>query len=224
MLILLLTGCAPQAQPTEDPVSDAPSTPTEDTDSVEDVLVDRLSVNLGIDKSEITVKSEQEVEFSDQCLDIPSPEFDCAQVVTPGRVFILEANEIEYEYRTTTAGDTIQPATLALSWTREGGIAGFCDRLTVYLSGEVYGSNCRSDPNGTSGYFAELLSETEQEQFISWFQKYGKTSLDISDPAGVADRMVSTLVFYGSGTGKPGKAAQQALFDWATKLFQKLNS
>jgi hypothetical protein len=157
-------------------------------------------------------------------LEISLPDTACGQVVTPGYIFILEADGIEYEYHITAVGDLIRPATLALTWTREGGFAGFCDRLTVYLSGEVYGSNCRSEPNETGGYFSDLLSTTQQEQFTSWFLKYGKTSLDVSDPAGVADRMVNTLVFYGSGTGRPGKADQQALFDWANVVFQKLYS
>lgn len=219
LLTILLASCAPQAQPTEDPAA-----PTEGTDSLDDLLVDRLAVNLGIDPGEITVKNESETEFSDLCLEISLADTACAQVVTPGRIFILEADGIEYEYHTTADGDLIRPATLALTWTREGGIAGFCDRLTVYLSGEVYGSNCRSAPNETSGSFAGLLSTAQQEQFNSWFLKYGETSLDVSDPAGVADRMVHTLVFYGAGTRKPGKADQQALFDWAYTVFQKLNA
>jgi len=225
VLTILLVSCAPQAQPTEDPATDVPSAPTTVAgESLTDVLVRRLSMNLDLDASEIAVKSEREVEFGDLCLEISMPDTACAQVVTPGRIFILEADGIEYEYHTTAAGDLIQPATLALTWKREGGIAGFCDRLTVYVSGEVYGSNCRSEPNETSSYFAELLSAVQQKQFTSWFLKYGETSLDVSDPAGVADGMVHTLVLYGTGSGKPGKADQQALFDWANAVFQKLNS
>jgi hypothetical protein len=224
LLVILLGSCASPAQPTEDPADGSPSAPVEDSDSLGEVLIHRLSVNLGIDESGITIRNVREMEFSDLCLEISSPETACAQVVTPGHIFILEANGMEYEYRTTALGDTIRPASLALTWTREGGFAGFCDRLTVFLSGEVYGSNCRSEPNETSSYFSELISTAQQEQFNSWFLKFGETSLDESDPAGVADRMVNTLVFYGTGTGKPRKVEQQALFDWANSVFQKLNS
>lgn len=219
LLPVLLASCAPQAQPTEDLAA-----PTDETNSLDIVLVDRLSVNLDLDPDEITVKSERETQFSDLCLEISLPDTSCAQVVTPGRIFILEADGIEYEYHTNAAGDLIRPATLALTWTREGGFAGFCDRLTVYLSGEVFGSNCRSEPNETSSSFAELLSKAQQDQFNTWFLKYSEIRLDVSDPAGVADRMVNTLVFYGSGTGRPGKADQQVFFDWANAVFQKLYS
>lgn len=223
-IAILLVSCAPQAQPTEAPATDLPSAPTKDADALGDELVHRLSVNLGIDDSGIVVMGVRNVEFGDACLDVPSRETACVQVITPGRVYTLEANGMEYVYHTTEDGDLIQPATLALTWTREGGIAGFCDRLTVFLSGEVYGSNCRSDPNETSGYFARLLTAAQQEQFTTWYLRFGDVDLDISDPKGVADQMIHTLVFHGDGTSKPGRADQQAMFEWAQKLFQKLNS
>lgn len=223
--MMLLAACAPQAQPTEDPATEAPLTqPAEEPGNLGDVLVRRLSENLGLDPGGIVVKTEKETEFSNACLDLVIPEVACAQVITPGRIFILEANGMEYEYHTTSAGETILPATLALIWTREGGIAGFCDRLTVYLSGEVSASNCRSQPNETSGTMAALLAAAQIKGFNAWYLKYGETTLDESDPAGVSDRMTNTLEFFGTGTAKPGRADQQALFDWAKTLFQKLNS
>ena len=30
-----------------------------------------------------------------------------------------------------------------MTWKREGGIAGFCDSMTVYLSGEVHANSCK---------------------------------------------------------------------------------
>jgi len=224
--LLILAACAPQAA-TEEPAS-ATSEPaieeTQDFDSLEDVVVQLLAENLGLEKSGISLKSNKEVEFGDACMDIAFPDVMCAQVVTPGRIIILEANGIEYEYHTSVDGNLIQPASLALTWTRAGGIAGFCDRLTVFLSGEIYGTNCRSQPTETVGSFASLLSASEQQEFNAWFLKFGEVNLDFSDPAGVADGMTNTLVFYGDGSGKPGKADVQALFDWAQSLYQKLYS
>jgi heptaprenylglyceryl phosphate synthase len=69
-----------------------------------------------------------------------------------------------------------------------------------------------------------LLAAAQIKEFNAWYLKYGETTLDESDPAGVSDRMTNTLEFYGTGTAKPGRADQQALFDWAKTLFQKLNS
>ena len=227
LLLMILSACAPAA-PTEIAATTTPESTSEndpDTKAVEEAVVQLLAGNLGLNEKEISVKSNEEVEFSDACMDIAVfSDVTCAQEVTPGRIVVLEANSIEYEYHTSPTGDLIQPATLALTWTREGGIAGFCDQLVVFISGEVYASNCRSQPKETSGNFSELLSAAEQGRFTAWYLKYGESIVDQSDPAGVSDRMTITLEFFGEGTAKPTKTDQQALFDWATKLFQKLNS
>jgi len=225
-VLLILAACAPQAA-TEEPSSATPEPAfeeTQDFDSVEDTVIQILAENLGLEKDKISVKSNEEVKFGDDCLDIAFLGATCTKAATPGRVIILEANGMEYQYHTSVDGDSILPATLALTWTREGGIAGFCDRLTVFLSGEIYGTNCRSQPTETVSSFATLLSASELKQFNSWFLKYGEVNLDFSDPVGVADGMTNTLVFYGNGSGKPSKTDEQALFTWAQNLFQKLHS
>ena len=137
---------------------------------------------------------------------------------------MLEAKGIEYEYHTSADGERIQPATLALTWKREGGIAGFCDSMTVFLSGEIYGDQCRSESDGTMDTFANLFSASDRKQFDAWMTQFGDVTLDASDPKGVSDRMEVTLVLYGLGSGKPNEAQKQTLFTWAQNLFQKLYS
>lgn len=192
--------------------------------AVEEMVIKQLASNLGLNESDISVLSDAAIEFGDACLGVAMQDVLCAQVITPGRIIVLEANGFQYEYHTSVDGDFIQPATFALIWTREGGIAGFCDRLTVFLSGEVYGMNCRSQPKEMASNFATLFSTTEQKQFNSWFLKFGEINLNVSDPAGVSDRMMNTLVFYGGGIGKPNKTDEQALFELAQSLYQKLYS
>lgn len=222
--LLILAACAPQ------PVTDKPASaiPTVDdvqsSDSIEDAVIPLLAENLGLDESDISVKSNEQVDFGDTCMDIAFPDIQCAQALTPGRIIMLEANGIEYEYHASADGHLIQPAMFALIWTREGGIAGFCDRLIVFRSGEIYGTNCRSQPKEMASNVTTLLSAGEQKQFNTWFLKFGEVNLDVSDPVGVADGMLNTLVFYGHGAGKTNKADQQALFEWAQSLYQKLYS
>ena len=194
------------------------------TGSVEEAVIKQLAANLGLKESDITVVSNEIVEFSDSCLGITIQEVKCAQVTTPGRIIILEAKDVQYEYHTSENGTRIQPATLALTWKREGGIAGFCDRLIVFLSGEIYGSQCKSRPDGTTGTFAKLLSASEQRQFNAWMTKFGEVHVDASDPRGVSDRMEVMLDFYGLGSSKPSDTEQQAIFAWVQDLFQKLNA
>ena len=192
--------------------------------SVEEMVIKQLALNLELEESGISVVSNSDVEFADACLGVSMQDVKCAQVVTPGKIIVLEADGIKYEYHVSEDGARVQPATLALTWTREGGIAGFCDRMTVFLSGEVYGNQCRSEPGGTMRTFADLLSAKEQQQFFGWFKKFGQVDLDASDPVGVSDRMEVTLTLSGNGKAMPGKPDQQALFLWAQNLFQKLYS
>jgi hypothetical protein len=194
------------------------------TGSVEETVIKQLAANLGLDENDISVVSNEIVEFSDSCLGIAMQDAKCAQVTTPGRIIMLEAKGVQYEYHTSERGDRIQPATLALTWKREGGIAGFCDRLTIFLSGEIYGSQCKSQPEGTTSTFANLLSASEQKQFNTWMTKFGEMHIDASDPKGVSDRMEVVLDLYGLGSSKPNATEQQAVIAWAQAVFQKLNS
>jgi hypothetical protein len=193
-------------------------------ESMDAQVIKQLASNLGLNESDISIISNSDIEFSDTCLGVAMQHVVCAEAVTPGKIIVLEADAVQYEYHVSNDGTLVQPATLALTWTREGGIAGFCDSLTVFLSGEVYGNQCRSKPNGTMGTFADLLSDTERDQFNAWVKELGQVDLDESDPVGVSDRMEVKLVFYGSGSGALGKTDQQELLLWAQNLYQKLYS
>jgi len=189
--------------------------------SLEDTMIKQLANNLGLNEKDITVVSNAEVEFNDACLGVSMPDVMCAQVITPGRIIVLEADGVQYEYHTSADGIHTVPATLALTWKREGGIAGFCDSLTVFLSGEIYGNQCKTD-DGRMETFASLLSASEQKQFTTWITKYGQVDLDASDPKGVADGMTVLLTLYGSGDSQLSKDDKAALLLWAQDLFQKL--
>lgn len=232
--VLVLTACAsnsPTGQPSfifEQPEELRPTkTPasTEEVtfdDPIQAAVARQLAGNLGLKINEIALVSDTVVEFSDACLGVSMPDVMCAQVITPGRILVFKAGDFEYEYHTNADGNSIVPATLALTWQREGGIAGFCDNLTVYLSGEVYGNHCKSQ-EGRLGTFASLLSPSEQVQFFTWAADYGRLTLDASDPRGVSDQMKVTVDFYGTGQGKPDKSAEAEIFNWAQTLYQKLN-
>lgn len=227
--ILILGACAPVAA-TEAPadVGEQPTSTSEPQDlpqgagPAEETVIKQLAANLGLEESKISVLSNEEVEFSDACLGVAIEGMLCAQVITPGREIVLEANGVQYEYHTSEDGSRVQPATPALVWKREGGIAGFCDMLTVFRSGEVYTSNCKSQADGMMGTFATLLSAQEQRQFNEWMSKFGEAELDASDPAGVADRMIVTLKVVGAGDRATTIAEQQELFKFAENLYKEL--
>jgi hypothetical protein len=232
LLALIVSACA-SAAPTEQPsviierpaATDLPEEPGPEPPSmgpVEEAVVKQLAANLGLQESDVSVLRSEQVEFKDSCLDLLLEDISCAQVITPGYKILLEANDLQYEYRTSEDGSRIQPATLALVWKREGGIAGFCDTLTVFLSGEVFAAKCNAQAEGRMGTFADLLSTQEQVQFNDWTAEFAETKLDASDPKGVADRMEVTLKLFGMGSQPPTQAEQQALFKFAQDLYQEV--
>ena len=166
LFVLVMTACAGEAASTEEPgagQSDPTSVPEDASmDPTEETVVKQLAQNLGLEESDISVLRNEETDFGDACLDVPLEGTMCAQVVTPGRVIVLEANGVQYAYHISEDGSRVQPATLAMVWRREGGIAGFCDILTVFLSGEVYASSCKAQGESVMSTFSELLSAREE--------------------------------------------------------------
>lgn len=233
LLALIVTACASAApterpsiiieRPAETPMPEERPAEQPTAGPAEDAVIKQLAANLRLQESEISVLRSEATEFGDACLGVEMPEVMCAQVVTPGRIIILEADGVQYEYHTSEDGSRVQPATLALTWKRTGGIAGFCDTLTVFLSGEVYASQCKPQAEGRMGTFAEMLSSREQDQFNGWVASFAETRLDASDPKGVSDRMEVTLRFFGTGDKPPSKSEQGALFKFAQDLYQKLS-
>ena len=233
LFILLLTACASEAAPTEEhsDVSEPPTSAPVPTDPgpdatplgpVEETVIKQLAANLDLQESDITVISSEVVEFSDACLGITLEGVMCAQVITPGRIIVLEADGIQYEYHTSEDGDRVQPATLALVWKREGGIAGFCDTLAVFRSGEVFTTNCKAQAEGKMGTLAGLLTLPERQEFNNWTTGFGEVNLDASDPKGVADQMIVTLQLFGTGSEEPAESEQQELFNFAQDLHQEM--
>lgn len=190
---------------------------------IESALIGQLADNLGLNAREITVLSDESVEFPDTCLGVAMPEAMCAEVITPGRVVVLEANGVQYEYHVSADGSRVQPATFALTWARDGGIAGFCDRLTVFLSGEVYGNRCNAQEDERMGTFANLLTADQREQFDDWTARYGQITIDASDPKDVSDRMTVMLTFFGTGSRTSALSSDsQGMMEFAQALYRKL--
>ena len=228
LLIWMFTACAPGQEPTEQPLipnDDSPSTSDPaDLTPAQGAAITALSENLGLPADKITLVSTEAVDWPDGCLGIVDEGLVCAQVITPGFRVILEANGRQVEYRTNEDGTQLRPATVALTWKREGGIAGFCDYMTVYLSGEVHGGSCKQ------GQYAEerlidVLSEEEIAKLDEWVKNYGNINIDASDPKGVSDRMLVVLTLIGTGEQQTLSVSnQRELLNFAQELYPRLDS
>lgn len=107
---------------------------------------------------------------------------------------------------------------LAINWQRRGGIAGFCDDLSIYLNGLAYGINCRSQAREDGQPL--LLTEAELAQLYNWVDVLGSFEYKQQDQA-VADAMTITLAFTGAGTGTPSDAEKQAIAAFAAQIMAR---
>jgi hypothetical protein len=198
-------------------VSPASGPAVEVPEAIAAVVKPILASSLGIAESNIQVVSTQIIEWPDSCLGVPPPGIACAQMVTPGYIVTLEANGQQYEYHTNADASVVKPASLALSWQRVGGIAGFNDNLTVFLSGEIHADWAGAQSRGKDGKVSALTA-SQQAQLQGWLAKFGTVSIDHHDPANASDQMSVTLTLIGTGSGQPNEAEQQAMLDWAQSV------
>lgn len=202
---IVVTACAAETMPPEEMPDSEPDGQTQPNNSdpgqtsAEQAAARALSANLGIATDRIQFVSTEAVEWPDTCLGVPEEGLACAPATIPGFRVILETGDRQVEYRTDEDGMQVRPATLLMRWRREGGFAGFCDYLTVYLSGEVHRYSCKGG-EVSQERLIDLLPQEEIEKLEGWVQQYGEVSIDASDPKGVADGMVMMLEFRGLGT------------------------
>ena len=86
-----------------DPTQQPSSTPTlvrSDLTWEQSLLVSQLSTKLGISVDDIVVAETTAVTWQDDCMGVKPINRICAQVDVPGFLFILIANDKQYEYHT----------------------------------------------------------------------------------------------------------------------------
>jgi hypothetical protein len=175
---------------------------------------------LGLTEAQIHVVSVAPRVWSDACLGVAVPGQACAEVVTPGYNVVLGGSEGQvYEYHTNQDGSSVQAASVAVTWNRHGGIAGFCDELLIYRSGEVVAHNCDNEALAQTTLAA--LSESDVAQFNDWLTKFGQVNVAQDDGA-VADSMSINFSLIGTGAEQPTEADQQALMQWAQTVYTQV--
>jgi hypothetical protein len=329
--VLLLSACVPAATPN-------PAVPTQELQpegpeiSAPEAARAALARQLGIDPSEVTIHSANQVDWPNSCLGLPEADEMCAEVITPGYLVLLEANGQQYEFHTdetgenvvlaaapqtgvenpiiswsrttdgycqvasisaeevafgqcdgpVTEGQFVQPErqadlayfinkyapfkgetpageigfngqglvtatpaeqrmiaewaslvaqeasagrggaswSLAFAWHREGGLAGFCDDVAVYLTGEAYASSCHGDQPTDLGRI--WLTSNQLTALYSWVDALRSFEYEHTDPA-TADAMTIRIVFSGLGEMEAAEAHIQAIQELAQDVANQLS-
>jgi predicted outer membrane protein len=119
------------------------------------------------------------------------------------------------------AGRTSAAWGLVLDWNREGGIAGFCDEVTIYLTGDYYVSSCKT-PSPTAGptptpELPSQLTAAQLEQLYAFYDTLAGFDYQYTDPA-VADAMTIRFTFAGQGEVSATDEDVQAINSFASGL------
>lgn len=207
--------------------SDTPTLPmSEVPDEILKLAYAELSTRLGVKWTDITLVSGEQVDFPDSCLGINTPGMACLDVITPGYRIQLQSGSAVYTYHTDLAGSRVilagsaGPSTQTtpmydrevLSWSREGGIAGFCDEIVIYGSGWVKVTSCKAVPHSFQ------LTAEQKTLLDGWLAKFGTVDYVEDNPQALADRMTVKLNLAGAGTLKPNEDEIKQLLEFASKI------
>ncbi len=110
---------------------------------------------------------------------------------------------------------------LVFAWHREGGIAGFCDDVTVYVSGDAYVTSCQGDEPQDLGRLR--LSPNQLQVIYDWVDTLQPFEVEQSDPA-TADAMTTRIVFSGAGNTAADEATYRAISDLALALIYQVTT
>jgi hypothetical protein len=105
-----------------------------------------------------------------------------------------------------------------LIWHREGGIAGFCDDVTVFANGTFTVQNCKSN----SAVRNEQLNADQMTQLSAWVKTFESfTDGDDKTTPAYPDQMFLKIVFKGGGSTKASPEQITAISNFASELAAK---
>ncbi len=225
---VLLTPVPTHPLPATDSTgSPPPTSPDRELPAVA-AAIEILARDLGVPEDRVILVDVQPADWPDSCLGSAGPGEMCADVITPGYRVLLRVGVSDYEFHTNSDGTSVRQAEritpglpgrdrpvlvweLAVAYHREGGIAGFCDDVKVYLTGYALVGDC------TGSNTAVQLTASQLQQVYGWYDNTGPIEYSYTDPA-VADAMTITLSMPGKGSEPAGEATIQAILEFCAEL------
>jgi hypothetical protein len=109
---------------------------------------------------------------------------------------------------------------LVIQWSREGGIAGFCDELTISFAGEATAYSCKGEQTQVLGQ--DFIQDDELQQMYVWVDKFHSFEFESRDDATV-DIMTIRLNFRGRGDAQPDEMDQQQILNFSSELYSQMS-
>ncbi|MBK9094967.1 MAG: hypothetical protein IPM84_19815 [Anaerolineae bacterium] len=183
-----------------------------------------LANSLGKSATEITTVAVEPITWRNGCLEVEQAGAGCSEAQVSGFRIMLKVDGRTYEVRTNQDGSLVvpvPPSDTVLVWHREGGIAGFCDDLSITATGVVSGGSCKGKQGSNALHVS--LDANQQLQLLTWLARYRPIDFLMKDPP-VPDAMLQTLTFKGSGQTTATEADVNALLAWVNDVYQTLKS
>lgn len=185
-----------------------------------------LAGRLNVPFEQITIVSNEAVDWPDACLGVEVYGEMCAQVITPGYKITLSTPVGEVVIHTNAdLSYWRSPQPLPgedrplLVWERSGGIAGICERLTVEFDGAYQITKCNGEIVAEN-----MMDITDYESLIGLVATYEPTEWKFTPPAGSADMFTDGYTFNGAGSEKADSKQQESLNETFSELVQYLKT
>jgi hypothetical protein len=180
-----------------------------------DPIREFLAGELKLSIDQIKLIDWQPVTWRDGCLGVHKSGEGCIDLIIPGFTLkfqtgsttsVVNTDATGKNYRLAQTVETPGPLP-ALSWLRTGGIAGICQNLNVYSTGNYLFWDCKADKLLSQGVMPEANSTT----LTGPFEKYSSFVWKSMPPAGSADMFIDEIRFYGTGSQAITADEQQKL-------------
>jgi hypothetical protein len=119
-------------------------------------------------------------------------------------------------YQEAQKGSSGSSGGLALGWHREGGIAGFCNDLSIFLTGWAQPGTCNAGQ--VKNLTPYRLKSADLEQLYAWMDALENFEYEQKDPA-TADAMTIKMVFIGAGSAQVSPTQQEQMAAFASSIY-----
>ncbi len=110
-----------------------------------------------------------------------------------------------------------EPGKPLLVFERQGGIAGFQDKLVIGYGGEYYLSLNGREHIG-------MLTAGLRAQLAGWIEGFAPFAIKLEDNPGGPDNLVRRLEWAGMGRLQASRSQQEEILDWAASMMHELGA
>jgi hypothetical protein len=115
---------------------------------------------------------------------------------------------------------TADPEAIVFTWTREGGIAGFCDGLALTAGHQATIGTCEDPAPSISD--PVFMPNDAIREFEAWRDQLASFEVEWADEDAVADGMTIRVTFVGRGSATADEDTRREIAEFAAVLYREL--